>query len=129
MLLYAVTAVAVKPAGVPEWFRLCPGALAAVISPEEDVADVLLRLPDSWNVVEGARCDDLHDEIEVPAVDPRFHSGLVHASCAIVAHDDGARLVLLMQVNAADSVLLPCRLFRGHRTFERCVWPAGRAGR
>jgi len=62
LLLYAVTAVAVKPAGVPEWFRLCPGALAAVISPEEDVADVLLRLPDSWNVVEGARCDDLHDE-------------------------------------------------------------------
>lgn len=129
LLLYAVAAVAVRPAGVPAWFRRCPGALAAVISHEEDVADILLRLPDSWNVVDGARCEGLHDEIDVLAVDPRFRRGLVHASCAIVAHDDGTRFVLLMQVNAADSVLLPRRLFRGRRTFERCVWPARRADR
>jgi hypothetical protein len=125
LLLYAVAAVQVERAGADGWFRRRRGALAAVISREEDVSDILLRLPDCWNIVDAACCEGLHDEIDILAVDPRFRYGFVHATCAIVGHDDGERFVLLMQVNAAEAVLLPQRLFRERRCFEHCVWPSG----
>ncbi|WP_169742582.1 hypothetical protein [Paraburkholderia ferrariae] len=125
LLLYAVAAVQVEPAGVSGWFTRRRGACATVISREEDVKDILLRMPESWNVVSGARCKGLHDDIDVVTVDPRFRHGPMHASCAVVGHDDGKRFILLMQMNTADAVLLPERLFRDASTFEDCILHAG----
>jgi hypothetical protein len=122
-LLYAVAALAVEPAGEPGWFRRCAHSGAAVISREEDVPDVLLRLPDCWNIADAARCQGLHDDPDIVAVDPRFRHGVDDTAFAIVAHDDGRRHVLLMQVNAAEAVLMPERPFRERDAFERCVWP------
>jgi hypothetical protein len=123
LLLYAVAAVAVEPEGAAGWFRRCAHLGAAVISREEDVPDVLLRLPDCWNIADAARCRGLHDDPDIVAVDPRFRHGVDDTAFAIVAHDDGRRHVLLMQVNAAEAVLMPERLFRERDGFERCVWP------
>ncbi|WP_321876739.1 hypothetical protein [Paraburkholderia bannensis] len=123
LLLYAVAAVAVEPAGEPGWFRRCAHAGAAVISREEDVPDVLLRLPDCWNIADAARCCGLHDDADIVAADPRFRHGIDATAFAVVAHDDGERHVLLMQVNAAEAVLMAERLFRERDGFERCVWP------
>ncbi|MBN3858635.1 MULTISPECIES: hypothetical protein [unclassified Paraburkholderia] len=122
LLLYAVAAVAVEPAQEPGWFRRCAHAGAAVISREEDVPDVLLRLPDCWNIADTARCHGLHDDPDIVAADPRFRHGDDDTAFAIVAHDDGLRHVLLMQVNAAEAVLMPERPFRERDGFERCVW-------
>ncbi|OAJ57141.1 hypothetical protein A6V36_32335 [Paraburkholderia ginsengiterrae] len=121
LLLYCVAAVQVEPAGAPGWFRRYRSALAAVISREEDVSDILLRLPDCWNIVDHARCKGLHDEPDIVSADPRFKYGFVDASCAIVAHDDGVRFVLLMQINAAEAALLPQRPFRERTSFEQCI--------
>ncbi|WP_321839431.1 hypothetical protein [Paraburkholderia bannensis] len=123
LLLYAVAAVAVEPAGEPGWFRRCAHAGAAVISREEDVPDVLLRLPDCWNIADAARCCGLHDDADIVAADPRFRHGIDATAFAIVAHDDGVRHVLLMQVNAAEAVLMSERPFRERDGFERCIWP------
>lgn len=124
LLLYAVAAVAVEPdQAEPGWFRRCANAGAAVISREEDVPDVLLRLPDCWNIADAARCRGLHDDADIVAVDPRFRHGIDDTAFAIVAHDDGERHVLLMQVNAAEAVLMSERPFREREAFERCVWP------
>ncbi|MFM0644050.1 hypothetical protein PQR14_06945 [Paraburkholderia bryophila] len=124
MLLYAVAALAVQRAnGSPDerWFQRRPSALAAVISREEDVSDILLRLPDSWNIVDGARCVGLHDDVDILGGDPRFNRGFVKANCAIVGHSDGVRFALLMQINAAEAVLLPERLFARRDAFEACL--------
>jgi hypothetical protein len=125
MLLYAVAALRVEPAGADSWFRRRPGALAAVISREEDVSDILMRLPDCWNIVDGARCIGLHDEIDILTGDPRFKRGFDEANCAIVGHADGTRFALLLQINAAEAVLLPERPFRERGAFERCLLPDG----
>ncbi|RKF40863.1 hypothetical protein BCY88_31875 [Paraburkholderia fungorum] len=125
MLLYAVAAVAVERAGKRHgaaWFQRRQAALAAVISREEDVSDILLRLPDSWNIVDGARCVGLHDDADILSGDPRFNHGLSEANCAIVGHSDGARFALLMQINAAEAVLLPERLFVQRDAFEHCLY-------
>lgn len=125
MLLYAVAAVAVERAGSRHgapWFQRRPAALAAVISREEDVSDILLRLPDSWNIVDGARCVGLHDDADILSGDPRFNHGFAEANCAIVGHSDGARFALLMQINAAEAVLLPERLFVQRDAFEHCLY-------
>lgn len=124
MLLYAVAALAVQRAdsghGV-RWFQRRPTALAAVISREEDVSDILLRLPDSWNIVDGARCVGLHDDVDILGGDPRFNRGFVKTNCAIVGHHDGVRFALLLQINAAEAVLLPERLFVQREAFEHCL--------
>lgn len=123
LLLYAVAAVAVERDNEQGWFRRCANAGAAVISREEDVPDVLLRLPDCWNIADAARCRGLHDDPDIVAVDPRFRHGIDDTAFAIVAHDDGRRHVLLMQINAAEAVLMPERPFREREGFECCVWP------
>lgn len=125
LLLYAVAAVPVEPAGAPGWFRRVPQRGAAVISREEDVSDVLLRLPNCWNIADAARCRGLHDDTDILTGDPRFNRGFDETAFAIVAHDDGTRYVMLMQVNAAEAVLMPERIFRKRACFERCVWPDG----
>ncbi|CAE6833134.1 hypothetical protein R69927_04222 [Paraburkholderia domus] len=125
MLLYAVAAVAVERADSRHgmrWFQRRPAALAAVISREEDVSDILLRLPDSWNIVDGARCVGLHDDVDILSGDPRFNRGFVEANCAIVGHSDGVRFALFMQINAAEAVLLPERLFVQRDAFEHCLY-------
>ncbi|WP_233859188.1 hypothetical protein [Paraburkholderia sp. HD33-4] len=121
LLLFSVAAVQVEPADAAGWFRRRPCALAAVISREEDVSDILLRLPDCWNIVDTACCVGLHDEPDIVSVDPRFKNGFVNANCAIVAHDDGRRFALLMQINAAEAVLLPHRPFGERLSFEQCI--------
>ncbi|AXL49956.1 hypothetical protein DSC91_001960 [Paraburkholderia caffeinilytica] len=127
MLLYAVAALRVEPDGVDGWFRRCRGALPAVISREEDVSDILLRLPDCWNIVDAARCVGLHDEIDILTGDPRFNRGIDAANCAIVGHADGTRFALLLQINAAEAVLIPERPFTDRGTFEGCLWLDGQA--
>ena len=125
MLLYAVAAVVVERADSmhgARWFQRRQAALAAVISREEDVSDILLRLPDSWNIVDGARCVGLHDDVDILSGDPRFNRGFVEANCAIAGHSDGVRFALFMQINAAEAVLLPERLFEERDAFERCLY-------
>ncbi|AJZ61294.1 hypothetical protein [Paraburkholderia fungorum] len=125
MLLYAVAAVAVERADSrhgARWFQRRPSALAAVISREEDVSDILLRLPDSWNIVDGARCVGLHDDADILSGDPRFCRGFVETNCAIAGHSDGVRFALFLQINAAEAVLLPERLFVQRDAFERCLY-------
>ncbi|WP_207000167.1 hypothetical protein [Trinickia mobilis] len=122
MLLYAVAAVRVmrvEPGG--DWFLRCADASGTVISWSDDVLDILYRVPDNWNVVDGARCHGLHDDVDIMAGDPRFNHGADDTTCAIVGRADGARFVLLMQINAAEAVLLPERLFRERSAFEQCV--------
>ncbi|OLL30628.1 hypothetical protein BTH42_15835 [Burkholderia sp. SRS-W-2-2016] len=122
MLLFALAATPVVPAVERGWFRRRAHACATVISREEDVSDVLLRLPQSWNIVDGARCKGLHDDEDIVASDPRFDHGCDPRSFAIVAHAGGERFAMLMMVNAAEAVLMPERLFRKEQSFERCVF-------
>jgi len=125
MRLYAGAAVAVERADSrhgARWFQRRPSALAAVISREEDVSDILLRLPDSWNIVDGARCVGLHDDADILSGDPRFCRGFVETNCAIAGHSDGVRFALFLQINAAEAVLLPERLFVQRDAFERCLY-------
>lgn len=124
MLLFALAAMSLERAHLPGWFRCHASPGARVISREEDVSDVLLRLPQSWNIVDGARCIGLHDDEDIVACDPRFYSGFDPRRFAIVAHADGERFVLLMLINAAEAALLPERLFRKGEAFEHCVFGA-----
>jgi len=121
MLLYAVAALRVEPSSTPHWFQRCSTAHAVVISHVEDVADILLRLPDEWNLVEHARCRGLHDNLDILAADIRFNQGFDESACAIVAHNDGTQHVLLMQINSAEVILLPERLFEKHARFEHSI--------
>ena len=120
LLLHAVAVVPAIAAQRPGWFARRPNAAPVVISREEDVPDILLRLPQSWNVVDHARFSGLHDDDDIVSVDARFRHGADRSSYAVVAHDDGERFALLMLVNATEAALMPRRLFRGERRFEAC---------
>jgi hypothetical protein len=121
MLLFALAAMPVEPAGAARWFQRRMNSCASVISREEDVSDVLLRLPQSWNIVDGARCKGLHDDEDIVTCDPRFNQGFDSRSFAIVAHADGERFAMLMLVNAAEAALMHERPFRKGEPFERCL--------
>lgn len=121
LLLHAVAVVSAIRTQRPGWFARQPDAAPVVISCEEDVPDILLRLPPCWNMVDGARFSGLHDDEDIVSVDARFRHGAGRSSYAVVAHDDGARFALLMLVNAAEAALMPRRLFRGGRRFEACL--------
>jgi hypothetical protein len=120
LLLYAVAVVPAIPTQRPGWFARRPDGAPVVISREEDVPDILLRLPASWNLVDCARFSGLHDDEDVVSFDPRFRHGPDRSSYAIVAHDDGERFALLMLVNATEAALMPCRPFGGEQRFEAC---------
>ncbi|MFC6309874.1 hypothetical protein E2553_31010 [Paraburkholderia dipogonis] len=121
MLLYAVAAVRVEPAGEADWFSRCAGAHAAIISTSEDALDIALRLPQAWNVVEGGRLRGLHDEADIMDGDARFSNGFDGSVFAIVGCDESNRYVALMQVNAAESVFWEQRLFNRGAPFETCI--------
>lgn len=120
LLLHAVALVPAVRSRTPGWFMRQPGAAPIVISCEEDVPDILLRLPPSWNLVEQAFFRGLHDDEDIVSVDPRFRHGLDRTAYAVVAHDDGERFALLMLVNAVEAALMAHRLFRGERCFDAC---------
>ncbi len=122
MLLFALAAMPVEPAGAPGWFQRRMHTCASVISREEDVSDVLLRLPQSWNIVDDARCKGLHDDEDIVTSDPRFNQGFDPRSFAIVAHADGERFAMLMLINAAEAALMQERFFRKGQPFEHCVF-------
>ncbi|VXC15163.1 conserved hypothetical protein [Burkholderia sp. 8Y] len=124
MLLFALAAMPVERAPRSGWFQPERLATARVISRTEDVSDVLLRLPQSWNIVEGARCIGLHDDEDIITADPRFHRGFDPRNFAIVGQGGGERFALLMLINAAEAALLPERLFARNQAFERCVFAA-----
>ncbi|HKR45385.1 MAG TPA: hypothetical protein VJU59_37905 [Paraburkholderia sp.] len=120
LLLHAVALLPAAQTAIPGWFtrQLC--ATPVIISWEEDVPDILLRLPPSWNLVEPAFFRGLHDDEDIVSVDPRFCNGVDRCSYAVVAHDDGERFALLMLVNAAEAALMTHRLFRGEQRFDAC---------
>jgi hypothetical protein len=120
LLLYAVAVLPAMPIQRPGWFARRPDGAPAVISCEEDVPDILLRLPPSWNLVDCARFRGLHDDNDVVSFDPRFRYGPDRSSYAVVAHDDGERFALLMLVNAPEAALMPRRLFQSGQCFEAC---------
>lgn len=122
MLLYAVAAIRVEPAVEPGWFGRCADAHAAIISISEDVLDIVLRLPQSWNVIENARLHGLHDEADITEGDMRFSSGFDGSVFSIVACDDRNHYVALMQVNAAESAFCERRLFTHGAAFESCLF-------
>jgi len=121
MLLYAVAAIRVEPTGEAGWFERCDEAHASIISISEDVLDIVLRLPQIWNVVENARLRGLHDDIDVMEGDERFANGFDGSVFAIVGCDGLNRYVALMQVNAAESVFCERRLFAPGAAFETCL--------
>jgi hypothetical protein len=121
MLLYAVAAIRVEPTGEAGWFDRCDDAHAAIISISEDVLDIVLRLPQAWNVVENARLRGLHDNVDVMEGDERFANGADGSVFAIVGCDGSAHYVALMQVNAAESVFCAQRLFTSGTAFETCL--------
>lgn len=121
MLLYAVAAIRVESTGEAGWFDRCDDAHAAIISISEDVLDIVLRLPQVWNVVENARLCGLHDNVDVMEGDERFANGSDGSVFAIVGCDGLERYVALMQVNAAESVFCEQRLFTPGTAFETCL--------
>lgn len=120
LLLYAVALVPAVRSMTPGWFMRQPRATPVVISCEEDVRDILLRLPSSWNLVERAFFRGLHDDVDIVSVDPRFRHGPDRTAYAVVAHDDGKRFALLLLVNAAEAALMAHRPFHGERSFDAC---------
>jgi hypothetical protein len=120
LLLHAVALVPATQTAIPGWFARQLRAAPVIISWEEDVPDILLRLPSSWNLVEPAFFRGLHDDEDIVSVDPRFCHGVDRSSYAVVAHDDGERFALLMLVNAAEAALMAQRLFRGEQGFDAC---------
>ena len=120
LLLHAVALVPADQTETPGWFARQWCATPVIISWEEDVPDILLRLPPSWNLVEPAFFRGLHDDEDIVSVDPRFCNGVDRCSYAVVAHDDGERFALLMLVNAAEAALMAHRLFRGEQHFDAC---------
>jgi len=121
MLLYAVAAVRVEPAGEADWFSRCTGAHAAIISISEDVLDIVLRLPQAWNAVENARLRGLHDDPDIMEGDARFLNGSDGSVFAIVGCDGSNQYVALMQMNAAESVFCEQRIFKQSTSFETCI--------
>jgi hypothetical protein len=121
MLLYAVAAIRVEPAVSSGWFSRSADAHPAIISISEDVLDIVLRLPQDWNVIEDARLHGLHDEADIMEGDMRFSSGFDGSVFAIVGCEGHHRYVALMQVNAAESAFCERRLFTQNTAFERCL--------
>ena len=121
MLLYAVAAIRVEPTGEAGWFDRCADAHAAIVSISEDVLDIVLRLPQVWNVVDNAQLRGLHDDVDVMEGDERFSNGFDGSVFAIVGCEDGNRYVALMQVNAAEAAFCERRLFTHSIAFERCL--------
>lgn len=121
MLLYAVGAMRIEPGDKPNWFRRIDGAYGAVISRVEDVADILMRLPDDWNKVEDARVDGLHDDEDIMADDARVSGRFRGSGYAVIEHAASNSYVLLLQVDAADSILLPDRPFKKRAGFHECI--------
>jgi hypothetical protein len=121
MLLYAVAAMRVRPTANPGWFVRCDDTQASVISTSEDVLDVLLRLPQAWNVVERAYLAGVHDDTDIVEDDVRFSNGDDRSVFAIVSHDDGRRYVALLQINAVEAVLLRKCLFDRGEDIDACV--------
>lgn len=121
MLLYAVAAIRVEPTGEAGWFNRCADAHAAIVSISEDVLDIVLRLPQAWNVIDNAQLHGLHDDLDVMEGDERFSNGVDGSVFAIVGCEGENRYVALMQVNAAESVFCERRLFTHSTAFERCL--------
>ncbi|WP_233830176.1 hypothetical protein [Paraburkholderia sp. ZP32-5] len=121
LLLFPVAALHVEAADEPLWFRRAPNAHAAVISDFGDVTDVLVRLPEHWRIVPGARLEGLHDDEDIVSADPRFNGQLPCHHFAVVRHTDRRINVALLLINAAEAVLLPTRLFGSRDQFEACV--------
>ena len=121
MLLYAVAAIRVEPAGDAGWFSRCADAHAAIVSISEDVLDIVLRLPQVWNVVDNARLHGLHDDLDVMEGDERFSNGFDGSVFAIVGCEGRNRFAALMQVNAAESAFCEPRLFTHGAAFESCL--------
>lgn len=121
MLLYAVAAIRVEPAGESGWFSRCAGTHAAIISISEDVLDIVLRLPQRWNVIEEAKLRGIHDDVDVIEGDARFSDGCDGSVFAIVGCDGHDRYAALMQVNAAESAFCERRLFTQSASFEHCL--------
>lgn len=120
-LLFPVAALHVEATDTPLWFRRARGSHAAIISEFGDVRDVLVRLPDCWNVVPGAKLERLHDDEDIVAADPRFNGELPDHSFAIIRHTDRQINVALLLINAAEAVLLPTFIFGARDQFESSV--------
>ncbi|WP_233885780.1 hypothetical protein [Paraburkholderia flagellata] len=121
LLLFPVAALHVEATGEPLWFRRAPSSHAAVISDFGDVPDVLMRLPECWCVVPGARLEGLHDDEDIAEADPRFNGALPDHHFAVVRHTDRRLNVALLLMNAAEAVLLPTRIYGAREPFEGCV--------
>lgn len=120
-LLYAVAAVCVEPSGRSGWFRRVDDANGCVISTCEDVLDVLLRLPETWNDVAGARLMGLHDDDEIIETDPRFSQCDSNDAFAVIAHEDGERYIAMVQISAVEAVFFRRRLFKRGMDIQACV--------
>lgn len=121
MLLYAVAAMRVEPTGNPGWFGRCANAHPVVISISEDVLDIVLRLPQAWNVIEDARLHGVHDDEDIMEGDVRFSGGFDGSVFSIVRCDGQGRFVALMQVNAAEAAFCERRLYTQRTDFEHCL--------
>lgn len=121
MLLYAVAAIRVEPTCEAGWFNRCADAHATIVSISEDVLDIVLRLPQVWNVVDNAQLRGLHDDVDVMEGDERFSNGFDGSVFAIVGCGSRNRYAALMQVNAAESAFYERRLFTHSAVFECCL--------
>jgi hypothetical protein len=120
-LLFPVAAILVEPAAEPEWFCRPDHAQAAVICEYGDVRDILLKLPECWTTVLGARLLGLHNDVDIMEADPRFNGTLGETGFAVVRHDPAALFVMLMTIGAAEAVLLPKRPFLDRHLFNMCI--------
>ena len=102
-LLFPVAAILVEPAAESDWFRRPDHALAAVICEYGDVRDVLLRLPECWTIITGARLLGLHDDLDIMEADPRFNGTLGETGFAVVRQNTDSLFVLLMTIGAAEA--------------------------
>lgn len=120
-LLYAVVAMRVQPAGESNWFRRVDDANGCLISTYGDVLDVLLTLPETWNIVQRARLTGLHDDNEIIEEDLRFSQGDNDSAFAVIAHADGQRYIAMVQVGAVEAVFFRRRIFKGGTDIEACL--------
>jgi hypothetical protein len=123
MLLFSVAAVTVEHDIEKGWFRRHAGAIAAVISLSEDVMDILLRLPESWEIIVDARVRGIHDDSDIMDADPRFNRGVDDSCYAVVGDAAREKFALLLLINAVEAILLPQRIFIGREKFEACLFP------
>jgi hypothetical protein len=121
LLLFPVAALLVEPTERPLWFRRPADAHAAVISEFDDVTEVLVRLPECWNVVPDARLEGLHDDEDIVVADPRFNGELKERAFAVIRHTDRKICVSLLLINAVEAILLPRRTFARGNLFDLCV--------